>query len=409
MKYSFVLLLAIISLPLGAQFPSQGLEAYYSFDDCAAIDTSSIIPPDMGNINVTKTGGMTCDPSSCALSGAGSLFFDGVDDQLIFINSLANIFSVGDFTMSFYIKPEFSPGIVNIFSKREDCSDFHVFSITYNPVSNVISATISEDTGLNGNVKGALDFDRCWQHVVLVRQGAFSRLYINGTLRDERQASKVITLTNSIGLVAASGICEDRFTGNLDELLIYRRALNQQEVNQLYYNPDQINNRDTTIFLGSAVDIQLTPTCADNFLWSPGNGVSNINIGNPTIQPNQTTTYTLSMAGAGCQASDSIRITVLDPDQLDCSTVYFPKAFTPNNDGLNDFFAISNPFAVDDLLSFEIFDRWGSRVFSTDDPFEGWDGSFRGQEMNPGVLLYRVRHICQGEEKVAVGSLSIIR
>jgi len=245
--------------------------------------------------------------------------------------------------------------------------------------------------------------------VVLVREGATTRLYINGTLRDEKLAPKTLILTNSVGLTAASSVCEDRYVGNMDELLIYRRALNQRDINELYYNPDQINNRDTTIFLGNSVNIELTSTCATSFLWFPSDGVSDLNVAEPVLTPDETTTYLVDIGGNNCQASDSIRITVLDPDQLDCSVVYLPKAFTPNNDGLNDGFGISNPFAVDNLLSFEIFDRWGSRVFMTTDPFEEWDGSFQGQEMNPGVLLYRVRHICQGEELIEVGSLSVIR
>ena len=409
MKYCLSLLMILLTLPLLAQFPTDLLETYYSFDNCAQIDTSGTINGQAGSINITKLGQMTCDPTGCAVNGTGSLLFDGNDDQLIFINSLANIFSTSNFSMSFYLKPEFSPAPVNIFSKREDCSEFHAFSIDYNPVSNVLSATLSEDVGLNGNVKATLDFNRCWQHVVLVRQGRFSRLYINGELRDEKEASQIIALNNSIGLVAASTICLDRYAGNLDELLIYRRALNQKDVDALFLNPDQILTQDTTIFLGSSVQIELTQTCANSFLWSPSTGVSDINIGEPQLSPTQNTTYFLDMAGNSCQANDSITITVIDPDQLDCTQVYLPKAFTPNNDGLNDAFSISNPNAIDDLLSFEIFDRWGSKVFTTNNPFEGWNGSFQGEEMNPGVLLYRIRHLCKGEELVAVGSFSIIR
>ena len=89
--------------------------------------------------------------------------------------------------------------------------------------------------------------------------------------------------------------------------------------------------------------------------------------------------------------------------------MYLPKAFTPNGDGINDSYGISNPFAVRELISFEIYDRWGGRVFSTDNPFETWDGTSKGQYLNPGVLLYRVRFRCDDEEIIDVGSLSIIR
>ncbi len=409
MKYCLSLLLALFSLPLLAQFPTDGLEAYYSFDNCGLIDTTSTILPNSGNIVITNSGEIKCDPTGCSVNDGGSLLFDGDNDQLIFINSLTNVFSTADFSMSFYIKPAFSAGIVNIFSKREDCSEFHAFAIDYNPVSNVVLVTLSEDEDLNGNVKAALDFNRCWQHVVLVRDGQTTRLYINGVLKDEKTASKRIALTNNIGLVTASVVCETRYSGNLDELFIYRRVLKQKDINELFHNPDQIANKDTTIFLGDTVQISLTQTCADDFQWSPGNGVSDVNVGNAKLFPTENTTYFVDMAGDECQANDSIRITIVDPDQLDCTIIYLPKAFTPNGDGLNDFFQISNPNAIDNLLSFEIFDRWGSKVFSTNNSFEGWDGSFKNERMNPGVLLYRVRHLCKGEERVDVGSFSIIR
>ncbi len=62
----------------------------------------------------------------------------------------------------------------------------------------------------------------------------------------------MVFLFTSIGLVAASNICLDRYAGNLDELFIYQRALGQNEINTLFNNPDQIANQDTTIFLGSS-------------------------------------------------------------------------------------------------------------------------------------------------------------
>jgi len=111
----------------------------------------------------------------------------------------------------------------------------------------------------------------------------------------------------------------------------------------------------------------------------------------------------------GCLTLDSIRIIVIDPADLDCGKVFMPNAFTPNNDGRNDTYGISNPYAISDLVSFEIFDRWGGRVFLATDPMEQWDGNFKGEPMNPGVLLYKVIFRCDGEEIVDVGSLSILR
>jgi gliding motility-associated-like protein len=111
----------------------------------------------------------------------------------------------------------------------------------------------------------------------------------------------------------------------------------------------------------------------------------------------------------GCTARDSIEINVIDPSQLNCNEVFLPNAFTPNGDGLNDVYGISNPYAIPELITFEIFDRWGERVFATRDAFQTWDGAYRGQEVNSGVFLYKVRYLCQGEEIVLTGSITLMR
>jgi gliding motility-associated-like protein len=85
------------------------------------------------------------------------------------------------------------------------------------------------------------------------------------------------------------------------------------------------------------------------------------------------------------------------------------KAFTPNDDQLNDEYGLSNPFAITDMISLEIFDRWGARVFATSDPFLKWDATFEGEPVNPGVFLWRVTYRCSGEEITDTGSVTVMR
>ncbi|NJO86590.1 MAG: hypothetical protein HC821_00410 [Lewinella sp.] len=75
----------------------------------------------------------------------------------------------------------------------------------------------------------------------------------------------------------------------------------------------------------------------------------------------------------------------------------------------NESFGISNPFAIPELVTFEIFNRWGGRVFVTTDVFGKWDGSFDGQDVNPGVHLWRVVYRCQGQDVVKTGSVTVLR
>ena len=90
--------------------------------------------------------------------------------------------------------------------------------------------------------------------------------------------------------------------------------------------------------------------------------------------------------------------------------MFIPNAFTPNGTpNLNDKFGISNPFAINEFISFEIFDRWGGRVFNATSSLDTWDGTAQGQALNPGVFLYRLRYRCQGVEKILSGSLTLLK
>ena len=114
---------------------------------------------------------------------------------------------------------------------------------------------------------------------------------------------------------------------------------------------------------------------------------------------------------SSCVARDSLVLQVIDPEELNCTTLFVPKAFTPNGIGpvANETFGISNPFAIGELLSFEVYDRYGGQVFRTADRFARWDGSFKGQPVNPGVMLWRAVYRCRDEELIRTGSVTILR
>ncbi|MBW7952875.1 MAG: gliding motility-associated C-terminal domain-containing protein, partial [Chitinophagaceae bacterium] len=84
----------------------------------------------------------------------------------------------------------------------------------------------------------------------------------------------------------------------------------------------------------------------------------------------------------GCNKSDTIKIVV------DCSDVYFPTAFTPNNDGLNDTFgAIGNISAIT-IYTLNVYDRWGQLIFSSNNPFVKWNGKQNGIDSDLGSYVW---------------------
>lgn len=71
-------------------------------------------------------------------------------------------------------------------------------------------------------------------------------------------------------------------------------------------------------------------------------------------------------------------------------TMYIPSAFTPNGDGINDFFGVK----ADGIKKFklEIFNRWGEVVFQSEDISSLWDGTFQGEKIkNTDVYVYQVK------------------
>jgi hypothetical protein len=60
-----------------------------------------------------------------------------------------------------------------------------------------------------------------------------------------------------------------------------------------------------------------------------------------------------------------------------------------------------NAQALDiELLNFNVYDRWGNRVFNTVSVTDGWDGTFRDMFAEPGVYQYMYRYRCNIDNKV---------
>ncbi len=70
-----------------------------------------------------------------------------------------------------------------------------------------------------------------------------------------------------------------------------------------------------------------------------------------------------------------------------CDTVYFPTAFTPNNDGMNDLFRGQGNRSVQDFR-LSLYNRWGELVFNSHNILEGWDGKKKGEEQTTGIYIW---------------------
>ncbi len=159
--------------------------------------------------------------------------------------------------------------------------------------------------------------------------------------------------------------------------------------------------------------VQLTAVVSPSGItvaWIPPNYLSCTYCSNPYASPFDNTVYTLTaLDSTGCYAMDSILVKVEDD-----SGVYLPNAFSPNDDNINDFFYVFSHCATEVRL-FRIFDRWGEKLFEAsntppNDPLYGWDGSFRGKQMNPAIFAYYLEIVLiDGRVLAFEGDVTLLR
>jgi len=238
-------------------------------------------------------------------------------------------------------------------------------------------------------------------------------LFLDGVKVDEDDSERQLMLNDTVRLRIGDspcvGISDVRFDGILDELKIFNRALDESEIPLLDQKFDEIISNDTTIFSGDVIPIKVGQSCSNTFIWSPTQDLDNPGNLEPNASPPNTITYVIQFNYPNCSTSDEIMINVIDSSNVDCENLLLPGAFTPNEDGLNDEFGISNSFIINDLREFKIMGRWGDTVFSTTNKNSTWDGNFQGKRVIPGTMVYQVKYTCQNEEFIKVGSFSILR
>ena len=145
------------------------------------------------------------------------------------------------------------------------------------------------------------------------------------------------------------------------------------------------------------------------YLWEPDSGLNNVNSPSPTLKAIESKNYkvTITDLNTGCIVVAFKRIKVFE---VNCGEpdIFIPSAFTPNQDLSNDVLYVrgANVKSVD----FQLYNRWGERVFETQDINVGWDGRYKGREVDPGVFVYSLKAVCfDDQEYFTKGDVTLIR
>ena len=163
----------------------------------------------------------------------------------------------------------------------------------------------------------------------------------------------------------------------------------------------------TTVQLNAIVSPQTSYT----YNWEPADSVSNFSIINPTATVNLATWYYITVTNTnGCAGIDSIFVDVIKK-QSECfgESLFLPSAFTPNGDNRNDVYKVKSNQPLESMRLM-IFNRWGEKVFESNDQNIGWDGKFNGKDAVGDSFAYYFEGRCiGGEEIIKQGNITLIR
>lgn len=169
---------------------------------------------------------------------------------------------------------------------------------------------------------------------------------------------------------------------------------------------------DLSIRLGESVTLSAQTNLVNPLvLWQPPDYLDCPDCLSTVASPVKTTVYEVEITDPnGCKARDAVRVAVDGRRR-----VYVPTAFSPNGDGINDRLTVFGDASVAQVLSLQIFDRWGGLVYEgrnlqPNDTTTGWDGTVNGEAVQPGTYVYVLRlQLADGTEEWMKGEVVVVR
>jgi gliding motility-associated-like protein len=227
------------------------------------------------------------------------------------------------------------------------------------------------------------------------------RMSINGNLfiPADREPCNVPIGENAIVLQDANG-CEIEYTFTLNPPVEYSVDLGE----------DLVIRTPTTDTLGYQTDLPEEILTERQWFLNDSlfcRGCENISV---DVDQEFLVNLKLLYADGECFIEDVLHIRYIDEIEI-----FVPNIFTPNGDGRNDFFTIFGDEEVDQILSLQIFERWGTQLWEgrslmPGNETQGWDGSYRGETVVPGVYVYTAEILLtDGSTKRLQGTVTVSR
>jgi gliding motility-associated-like protein len=144
---------------------------------------------------------------------------------------------------------------------------------------------------------------------------------------------------------------------------------------------------DFTIVDGDVIALNGTGTAnTSSIAWTPNTQiVSGANAYTALVKPNVTTNYLLTVTdNQNCVATDNALVTVIP------FCVNVKKAFSPNGDGINDRWLVTNGAPCFKQILVKVYNRYGELVYSNDNYNNTWDGTYKGKPLPDATYYYNI-------------------
>ena len=309
--------------------------------------TSEIVSTDISCFNGAD-GTITVTPSG----GAGNYSYEWTHDASL-LDSVASGLTIGDYSV--LIKDGFGCEITLLAELEQPSAALNIDVLTNVPVDCNGEATGELEVKVSG---GTPPYSYLWDDPLNQTTTTITSLTAN-------TYTFTVTDTNNCVLSDTVTITEpDPFTYTLDTVPSLCKE----------------NEGEATIHGNGG-----TPPYS--FVWS--SGISN---GNSAINLPTGSNLVIVTDDNGCEYEADAYIASKEPE------LEFPRAFSPNGDGLNDEFQFI--YTCDGNISVTIYNRWGDVIFKTTELGTWWDGTSGGQEMPQGVYTYRMVYYVELDGKL---------
>jgi gliding motility-associated-like protein len=166
---------------------------------------------------------------------------------------------------------------------------------------------------------------------------------------------------------------------------------------------------DTTIFASYRSTVYLQAGySAGRIEWYKDDSLLCIGCNPLTVQAIEwQSSYTCVLHNASCREECHYKVIATDIP----ADTWLPSVFSPNGDGKNDYFRLITDNPNISLVELSIYDRWGERLFHAQQNGPGWDGRYKGKEVEQGTYLWYLRYKVDGQAHIYTrkGDVTLVR